>query len=283
MSFDWRTHDAETLEQHFNPRVALGQEVALGLIASYTERAEAARQQMTGQYDVRYGDGEKATLDVHPGLGDGPRPVLFFIHGGFWRALDKSDHSFVVPAFVRAGVTVVNVNYDLCPTVTLDTIVAQVRQALGFVWERAFEWNCRRDLITVCGHSAGGHLTGMLLNDPAAKGRIAAAAPLSGVFEPAVVQKISVNADVRLDDAAAARNDCVAQPPVMQVPVLIAAGGDEPDGWREQSRIYAKVCETAGCQVSDVDIPGRNHFTLIDDFADPEGDLHKRMLALIGV
>ena len=63
MSFDWRTHDADTLEHHFNPRMTLGQDAAMKLIASYTERAEAARQSMTGQYDVRYGDGEKATLE----------------------------------------------------------------------------------------------------------------------------------------------------------------------------------------------------------------------------
>lgn len=288
MTFDWRTQDAATLEKHFNPRVTLGQEVALGLIASYTERAEAARQQITGQYDLRYGAGAKATLDVHPGLGDGPRPVLFFIHGGFWRALDKSDHSFIAPPFVRAGVTVVNVNYDLCPTVTLDDIVGEVRQALAFTWRHAFEWNCNRDRIVICGHSAGAHLCGMLLNAtwpdadlPASM--IAAAAPLSGVYEPQVVQRISVNDDVRLDDAIAARNDCIAQPPSVQVPVLVAAGGAEPEGWRQQSRLYAKACADAGCRVTDIDVAEKNHFTLVDDLADPEGELHGRMLQLIGV
>jgi acetyl esterase/lipase len=42
-------------------------------------------------------------------------PVLVFIHGGYWRALDKSDHSFVAPAFNAQGATVVVPNYALCP------------------------------------------------------------------------------------------------------------------------------------------------------------------------
>lgn len=282
MSFDWREHDVDTLEAHFNPRVALGQEVALALIASYTERSEAARQAMTGLYNQRYGEAPKATVDVHMGKGDGPRPILFFVHGGFWRALDKSDHSFIAPAFVNAGVTVVNVNYDLCPQVTVDTIVEQVRQALLFTHRNAFDWGGDPRRITVAGHSAGAHLVGMLLNAGFEAGTIASAVPLSGIFEPEAVLKLGVNEEIRLDAETAVRNDVIRQPPTVQVPVLVAAGGAEPEGWREQSRLYAKVCAEAGCEVTDVDIPGKNHFTLVDDFADPEGELHAMVLKLIG-
>ncbi|HZD25465.1 MAG TPA: alpha/beta hydrolase, partial [Alphaproteobacteria bacterium] len=112
MSFDWRAHEAEELERHFNPRVAVPE--AAELLERYAARAAAARQALPGTYDMRYGSGEKQTFDLHPPArpADG-KPLLVFIHGGYWRALDKSDHSFVVPVFTAAGATVVNLNYDL--------------------------------------------------------------------------------------------------------------------------------------------------------------------------
>ncbi|MEQ9640999.1 MAG: alpha/beta hydrolase [Alphaproteobacteria bacterium] len=282
MSFDWREHDSESLESHFNPRIALGQDVALALIASYTEKAEAARQVMTGLYNQRYGEAPKATMDVHPGKGDGPRPILFFVHGGFWRALDKSDHSFIAPAFVNAGVTVVNVNYDLCPEVTLDTIVEQIRAALAFTRRNAFDWGGDPRRVTIAGHSAGAQLVGMLLNAKWDEPIVASAVALSGIYEPEVVLKLGVNEEIRLDADMAKRNDCIQQPPKVQIPLLVAAGGEEPEGWREQSRLYAKVAAEAGCTVTDIDVPEKNHFTLVDDFADPEGDSFQRTMEMIG-
>jgi arylformamidase len=287
MSFDWRRQTDDVLARHYSPRLAVGDAAANEMIAAYAADSAAVRERIEGRYDLRYGAGPKCTLDVHPGRGDGPRPVLFFIHGGFWRALDKSDHTFVAPAYMDAGVTVVNVNYDLCPSVTLDDIVSEIRQALAFTWRNAAEWGGDRERITIAGHSAGGHLCGMLLNHDWAAAGLAAnpirsAAPLSGIFEPGVVLHIAINDEVHLDEAMAARNDCVAQPPQCKVPVLIAAGGDEPEGWREQSRAYARVCADAGCRVRDIDVPGTNHFSLLRDAADPHARLFGELIALIG-
>ena len=89
------------------------------------------------------------------------RGTLLFIHGGYWRALDKDDHSFVAPAFVDAGFAVAVVNYDLCPDVTIATIVDECRRAVAWVAARRRQHGAAAPLV-IAGHSAGGHLAAMM-------------------------------------------------------------------------------------------------------------------------
>jgi hypothetical protein len=105
-------------------------------------------------------------LDVFPAGGFGTQggaPVLVFIHGGYWRALDKSEHSFVAPAFTRHGACVVVPNYALCPAWSrFPTSRCRWSGAgLDLAQHRALRRRPRR--ITVAGHSAGGQLAAMML------------------------------------------------------------------------------------------------------------------------
>ena len=111
--------------------------------------------------DVPFGESALERLDIWPG--GGSSPILLFIHGGYWRAFDKSMFRFVAERFVEAGACVVLNNYDLCPNVTMDTITEQNRRALAWIWGHAADIGGDRARIHVTGHSAGGHLTAMLL------------------------------------------------------------------------------------------------------------------------
>lgn len=288
MTWDWRGRSADELERHFNPRVALGdpEAVARGL-AHYAESSAAARERLTGEYDIRYGAGEKQTLDAHRPAQAGA-PILLFIHGGFWRALDKSDHSFLAPAFVEAGACFVNLNYDLCPAVTLDDIVREAREGLAWVWRNAARLGGDPGRLFVAGHSAGAHLCAMLLaQDWTAQGlpadAIKGAACISGIYETAPVLRISVNADVRLDEAIAARCDALSRPPRRKLPMLISVGGDEPEGWRAQTEAYAAACRAAGLAPEVQTVPATDHFTVVHDFAAPEGAQHRAMRRIMGL
>ncbi len=265
MTFDWRSADDATLEAHFHPRAEVGDEAVEANLEEHLAAAAAARESRPGSYDIAYGAGPREALDLHKPAPGGNGALFMFIHGGYWRRFSKADHSFAVGGFVERGATVANVDYALCPDVTLDGIVAQMRACLAFVHAHAEEWGCDPARLFVGGHSAGAHLTAMLLADPSSAALIAGAHCMSGIYETPVVRRISVNEEVRLDEAMAARNDVFANPPARPVPMVVSVGGGEPAGWQAQSAGYADIAEAAGCAVERVTVPGANHFSMLFD------------------
>ena len=168
------------------------------------------REALVCTLDVRYGAGPNMTADLFPAPAAGA-PIQVFIHGGYWRAMDKDVHSFPAEGFVAAGGAAVSLNYALAPAVTLDTIVEQCRTAIEWLADNAGRLNGDPDRIFVSGHSAGGHLTAMMLcTDWAARGRpaglVKGGTAISGIFDLAPLRETSINDDVRLDAESAARN-----------------------------------------------------------------------------
>jgi len=265
MTFDWRSMDGAALEAHFNPRAAVGEAAAEAYVGAYLKASAEAREAWPGAYDIAYGPGPREALDLHRPASGTTGALFLFINGGYWRRFAKADHSFVAGGFVQRGVTVANVDYALCPDATLDEIVAQMRACLAFVHAHAREWGCDPGRLFVGGHSAGAHLAAMLLADPASAARIAGAHCMSGIYETPAVMRISVNDDVRLDAAMAARNNAFAHPPRAAVPMVVSVGGAEPEGWRAQSAGYADIAEAAGCAVQRVIVPGADHFSMLFD------------------
>jgi arylformamidase len=167
-------------------------------------------------------------------------------------------------------VPLANLNYDLCPSVTLDDIVDEIREAVLYCAHHAADFGAAARRLCLVGHSAGAHLVArMLAQDWAAAGlpanTITGAVALSGIYEPEVVLRLAVNTEIGLTAAMAARHDGLRRPPQSQVPVLIAVGGAEPAGWIGQSRAYHDVCVAAGLDVHWMCVEGANHFTLLED------------------
>ncbi len=156
-----------------------------GILRLWDGHSAQAREAITaagrGHWDLRYGPRPLNTLDVvraeapagsKAGKKGKGAPVLIFIHGGYWRMLDKSAQTFMAPALARHGAMVVIPNYTLAPAVGLEDISLEIAQALAWVWQNAHRFGGDRDRIVVAGHSAGGHLTGMALSlDGQALGR----------------------------------------------------------------------------------------------------------------
>ena len=135
--------------------------------ARWQSASQAVRSQVACTLDVAYGDGVNETLDIFPAALPNA-PVVVFIHGGYWRSLDKSDHSFVAPALQAMGACVVIVNYALCPstqgqTVTVPDIALQMTRAVAWTYQHIAAHGGDPQRITLAGHSAGGHLAAMLL------------------------------------------------------------------------------------------------------------------------
>lgn len=276
----------EELEGHLNPRVAVpGFESHL---ADYATRSARSRAELEAVLDLPYGERPLERLDVFPASAPGA-PVQVFVHGGYWRALDKSDHSFVAEALVAAGATVVAINYDLCPAVTLDRIVAQTRAAIAWTHRNIADYGGDPDRLFVSGHSAGAHLAVMaLLEDwPGQHGLppepIKGVTAISGLYDLAPVLRISVNEDVRLTAEMAARNSPTLHPPRQALPMLLAAGAEEPAGWVQQSTDFRRAYEASAGPADFLEVPDRNHFSVLYDLADPETALCRAVLAQMGL
>ena len=158
--------DPQWLESQYNNRALVPDHARHFL--QWAEASEDARAAHGHVADVAYGDSPMEMLDIFPAApqrrhSSTGAPVVVFIHGGYWRSLDKSDHSFIAPAFTNQGACVVVPNYALCPAVTIPQIVMQMVKALAWVYLNVKKHGGDPQRITVVGHSAGGHLAAMLL------------------------------------------------------------------------------------------------------------------------
>jgi arylformamidase len=283
MSFDWRSEDDETIEYHLNPRLTIAN--TMELLGELPGRAERARANLAGQYDVRYGPGMKETFDIFAATSDAkgaPPPAQIFIHGGYWRAMDKSDYSHLATDVVAAGVTHISLNYDLCPDVTLDTIVDEIRRAVVYIYKNAGALGIDGERLHITGHSAGGHLTGMMMRQDwtqagLPKNVFKGAMPISGAFEPEAILHTSINEDVGLDAEMARRNGLLDSPPLVAAPVLAFVGGAEPEGFHALSEAYVELCADARKH----SVAGANHFTVLDQIFQKDGDYFAAMMAEI--
>lgn len=284
MNFNWRDLPASEMEKHFNPRAAVTDTQAR--LDDFAARSTAARARIPGRYDLRFGTRPKETLDLHaPEDGRRDRPLVIFIHGGFWRGLDKSDHSFVAPPILDSGAVLANINYDLCPTVSLDDIVDEIGNAVHYCSEHARDWGANPRDMYLFGHSAGAHLaaemllTGGLWDRPAGWG-IEGVAALTGVYEPEVILGVTVNEEAQIERDTAVGRNCLTREFVLKPEMLVAVGEDEPKGWIEQSRHYAEVCRHAGLTTHFQLVPGANHFSVLDKALEAGNALHEAVFGL---
>ena len=246
--------------------------------ARWAETSARARSRMTCYLDRAYGPSPGETLDIFPSRkGDGS--ALLFIHGGYWRSLDKRDFSFLAPAWVDAGVSLVVVNYDLCPKVTIEGIVQQMLAASVWLYRHAEQYGMDEDRLFVSGHSAGGHLAAMMLAAlwPAVdrslprnlyKGGLA----VSGVYDLRPLVHVDwLKGDLRLDDAAAFKASPAFLPPATRAPLALAVGGLESSEFKRQNALLAERWQRV--LQEDIAMPGTDHFTVIDGLGDAASPL----------
>jgi arylformamidase len=276
----------QELDRQYNARAAIPGHAQI--FARWAEQSALARQQHRCEQDYYYGSTPAETLDLFPARNPGA-PLLVFIHGGWWRSLDKSDFSFIAPAFVAAGVSVALVNYTLAPRATIEEIVRQMLRACAWCWRNAAGFGADPQRLHVVGHSAGGHLAAMMLaaDWPAwaadlPRDMICGGLAISGVYDLEPVARTPfLKGDLRLDKAAALRASPLRYPPSRSVPLHTAVGGLESDEFRRQSRIIRAAWPH--CAGHHVDLPEHNHLTVVDELARPHSPLHRAALRMMRV
>jgi len=227
-----------------------------------------------------YGDSPRQFIDLFLPAAKGSVPLTMFIHGGWWRSLDPSMFSQMARGLNMHGVAVAVAGYDLCPIVTIADIIEQMRRACAFLWQRF-----GRSFL-VYGHSAGGHLAAALvatdwpaLYPKAPADMVPAGYAISGVFDLAPLIQVSANQDLRLDADKARDVSPIFWPVAPGRTFDAVVGGLESSEFKRQSRIVTEAWRNTA-QTRYEEIPGMNHFTVIDALADPNSTMVARVAAL---
>jgi arylformamidase len=253
----------------------------------WTEQSKAARNQLRGLTDISYGDGPNENLDIFP-ANLAHAPVMVFLHGGYWRALDKSDQSFIAPSFTREGVCVVVPNYALCPRVTIPDIVMQMVKALTWVWRYISEWGGDPSRIHVVGHSAGGHLAAMMMAcqwqryaDDLPADLVKSGLSVSGLFElESVMRSPMLQSDLRLDEAQVLRCSPAWMPTPAQGSFWSVVGALESDEFIRQHVLIQQAWGKACVPVCEA-LPGLHHFNVLSALAESGSYLNRLALRFL--
>jgi arylformamidase len=276
--------DREQLSRLYNNRELVPDHA--NYLARWAEDSRVARSRMTSHLDLRYGELPGEAIDLFPARkGDGS--CLMFIHGGYWRSLDKRDYSYLAPALVDGGISLAVVNYDLCPKVGMDEIVREMLRASRWLWLHAEDYGMDQDRLYVAGHSAGGHLAAMLMcavwptfDTRLPKDLWKGALPISGLYDLRPLVHVDwLNADLRLDESSALALSPAFMPPATRAPVMTCVGGDESSEFLRQNALLRE--RWRGAFAGDIAMPGRHHFSVVDGLADQKSALFHALRKLM--
>jgi len=261
-------------ERLYNARLAVAHHPRI--FGGWARASAAVRAGAPCRLDLAYGPHAMERLDLFLPQGR-PRGTLMYIHGGYWRSLDKSDASIVAPPFTAAGYAVAVVNYALCPAVGVETIVAQVRRAATWLAAHHAEWNAPAGRLFACGHSAGGHLAAMLL---ATEPGVAAAVCVSALYDlRPLLQVPSVVEATRFTPHSVQALSPALLKPLTGAPLLTAIGGDENPGFHAQFDAIRDSWRHV--HAGHVACPGLDHFTILDALTQPDGAIAVAALRLM--
>jgi arylformamidase len=250
------------------------------LMAGWARDAAAYREAHAPRR-LTYGPGSRNVIDLFTGQGENNAPLVVFIHGGYWQALDGSWFSHMACGLNAHGVSVAVPSYSLCPHVTVPDIIEEMRQAMRELAKVS-------DRLVVSGHSAGGHLAAcMLATDwktyaSLSPQLVTSAYAISGLFELEPLVPTSINKALGLDPITARAVSPLLWKPPSRGSLDAVVGETESEEYHRQSRTVADIWSKAGLETRYGVVPSANHFTAIAPLADPASPMTLRLKELAG-
>ena len=250
---------------------------------AYFERWERdsgyVRSTLPARLDLAYGPDARHRVDLFPATH--PRGTLVFVHGGYWRSLDKDLFSWLAAPFVAAGIGVAMPRYRLVPAVSIEQVVDDVVAATNWLFEHGPAHGMAMERVAMSGWSAGGHLVAALFAAPRERLRfdpacIVGGVPVSGLYDFEPLRHFSFNSEFRLDPAAVARLNLADKRPTVTAPLVVVAGAEESSEFRRQAQLLAGAWR--GQVRSLLLLPGLNHFSVVDALAERGQPLHDAAL-----
>lgn len=260
---DWRGMSQQDLDSGLNNSTAVAG--SGDMVAGWDRRSAEFRAAHPDHLDLRYGPRERNRIDFFTAAANAP--TLLFIHGGYWQMRAKEAFTLFATGPMAHGINVALIGYTLAPEATLDQIVAEIHGGIDFLAERLPDLGGDANRIAASGWSAGGHLTAMAMSHPKVKGGVA----ISGIYDLEPIRHSYLNIKLGLDEAMSRRNSPMMQAEGGLKPLSLVVGAAELPLLRRQSADFAAHRAKYGLPVSYEEIPGANHFTIMDELLSPKG------------
>ena len=244
---------------------------APGIFADWGRRGAAFRATARGETDIAYGGHARERFDLFLPEGE-PRGLIAFIHGGYWKAMDKDHSSWVAAGPTARGWAVAVPSYPLAPEARIGAIGRSVARAVEAAAARV------AGPIVLTGHSAGGHLAARLVCDDGllAEGvaaRVARVVPISGVFDLRPLMRTAMNDILTIDEAEARAESPALLRPRAGLRLTAWVGGSELAEFRRQNALLANVWTGLGADCEAVETAGERHFGVVEPMAHPASAL----------
>ncbi len=290
----YQGYDRAGLDAQYDNRMRVPEHADIH--AAYEAQGDAVLADFDTRLDVSYGPSAEETLDIYlpkTALAGGASasatkgmPVNVFLHGGYWYSRHKNDFRFLARGMVPSGAALVIVNYALVPQVNLDEQVRQCRAAVAWTYRNASTFGADKERIFVSGHSAGGHLTAMMMTtgwpafgDGLPANVIKGGCALSGIYDLTPILLGHMRETLQFTPDQVARNSPVTLTPSTKAPLIVGVGGGESEEFLRQSQAFAEQWGApGGIECWMITLDGINHFTILGEFADPKSVLTQAAL-----
>ncbi|MBX9649878.1 MAG: alpha/beta hydrolase [Xanthobacteraceae bacterium] len=262
-ALDWRSMSQQERDRGLNN----GEHVpdSVEMVAGWEQRSGDLRKRFPAQIDLRYGPRERNRIDFLKAADKAP--TLLFIHGGYWQARAKEVFTVMAEGPMAHGINVALTGYTLAPDATLDEIVAEIHAAIDFLTGQLPTLGGAAGDIVVSGWSAGGHLTSMALSHPKVKAGMA----ISGIYDLDPIRHSYLNEKLKADGPTVHRNSPMMQAGGPLKPLSLVVGSAELPLLRKQTADFAGHRAKYGLPVTYEEIPGANHFTIMNEMMSPQG------------
>jgi arylformamidase len=260
---DWRSMSQQERDLGLNNGVAVAD--SADIVAGWERRSGEMRARYPGHLDLRYGPRERNRIDFFKVAVKAP--TLLFIHGGYWQTRAKETFALFAEGPMAHGINVALIGYTLAPDATLDEIVAEIHTGIDYLTGQLPALGGDTSGIVASGWSAGGHLTAMALSHP----KVRAGMAISGIYDLEPIRHSYLNVKLGLDEAMSRRNSPMMQAGGALKPLSLVVGGAELPLLRKQTADFAGHRAKFGLPVAYEEIPGANHFTIMNELASPTG------------
>ena len=266
-----------TLEKGYNVRLLVDDFDAL--IEKWSTWSEDFRANVDSSLDCQYGNGEKDKLDIFRS-GKPNAPLFIFVHGGYWQRGDKSIYSFVADSFVNSGIDVALIGYQLCPGASMTNIVDKIREAIVWIWNNADDYSISKHRINVSGHSAGGHITGMILatnwltiSNDLPKDIVKTGIPISGLYQLDPIRETTIADALGLNDEESLALSPHFYQPQTEAPILGTLGGGETPEFHWQTNKFLERWKNFKAPLDYFAEPDVDHFGVVERLANSESQI----------